>query len=633
MIYSFDIFDTCLTRRVAAPAEVFDRMSARLGLGEDFRFHRQQAEIEATRRIGHPTLSEIYEVLCEWRGWNRSRGDQILETELAEERLQLVPVIELRTRISDLHEHDTAVHYVSDMYLPSRFLKEILEYHGFWRPGDTIWVSCEARKSKSSGTLFKQVTAAVGSKDLEHTGNDARADVRCAITAGVQGRHFTRANLSNHEERMVRWPTRLGSRWAAASRQARLSMGGCSEHQHAIATVSAGVAGPLFLAYVCWILDRAESLGLERIYFFARDGQILHRIFEKVAEAKGSSIEARYFHGSRIALRFPRHFPMTEADERGAFQGDGHLPVEVVALRLGIDTSVLEELLPKSCVSGDRIPRRQFENCLIALRTENACRILNKTAATKASLLRRYLIQEGMTDETNFGICDLGWAGSLQNSVLSALKEMGFERRIKGFYMGLTRSGSRPFDAEAFTFDGETHKATAFPWFVLFAEVFAQATHGSTLGYQEGLDGRISPCFDQPDGDNPVVSDWLTIHQKAVCDFADQVIADDSLPSAPRSLARTLFEHVRAFVFHPSRTEAEAWGNCRFSSHGAATTKIPLAPAPRSPRDLLWLFGIRRFGSGNALWPQGASSLLPDPLPHATRTAFRIRNRLRPQSW
>jgi hypothetical protein len=77
MISSFDVFDTCLTRRVAIPSEVFDRIAVQHHLGRAFRFSRQEAEREACSRHGEATLDEIYEILATWLGWNEAEKDCI----------------------------------------------------------------------------------------------------------------------------------------------------------------------------------------------------------------------------------------------------------------------------------------------------------------------------------------------------------------------------------------------------------------------------------------------------------------------------------------------------------------------------------------------------------------------------
>lgn len=636
MIRSFDIFDTCLTRRVAEPAGVFDCMGERLGLGGHFRFTRQEAEREATRRYGEATLAEIYDILGTWLGWGNEIRDEMMVAELAEETLQLLPIPQILRHLEACRAAGARVVFLSDMYLPSAFLIERLREHGFHEEGDLLLVSCEVRKSKSGGQLFEEAAKSLGKQDWEHIGNHLTADVRGAERAGLKGTYFPEGNLTLHESRLLAWSKEgepVGAAWASAARQTRIALGRLNEQEHQIAAVAAGVAGPLLVAYVTWLSQRAAHHGLDRLYFLARDGQILRDLFIRIAKAKGLTIEARYLHASRIALRFPRRFPMSDEDAAGVFQANDAVPVSVVALRLGISEPELRRLLPADCRSSAGIPKRKVPACREALSSAETCALLNPVAAERARLLEAYLRQEGLMDGDNYGIVDLGWGGSLQAGIQNALTGAAHPAMIRGFYLGLRGLSAAELAAEAFAFDYRGKSPPDMAWFSTLAELFSQADHGSTLGFQSTVQGRIIPLLDELDSDHPGVPNWLELHRGAVLGFADAVIAANALPDSPDSLIRLLRGHLRWFYFFPSKEEAEVWGSCRFSSHGVASIREPLAPFPRSLKDLFWTLGIRRFGAGNAIWPHGAAARCPVPVARLARLIHRLVIRLRPHQW
>lgn len=636
MIRSFDIFDTCLTRRVAEPAGVFDCMAERLGLGRHFRFIRQEAEREAMRRHGDATLDEIYGILADWSEWSDTRRNEVMAAELDEESRQLIPVPEILEEVRECRRKGDTVVFLSDMYLPSAFLVERLREHGFHEEGDVLMVSCEHRKSKASGQLFKEAGRLLGTAQWEHRGNHIHADVRGAERAGLQGTYFPNANLSPHESQLLGWKkegVHIGAAWAGAARQARIALGRLNNYEHEIAAVSAGVAAPLLLTYVTWLARRAAFHGIERLYFLARDGQILRNLFIRIAKAEGLAIEARYLHASRIALRFPRRFPMNDEDTAGVFQANDSAPISVVALRLGIPEQDLMKLLPANCRPGGGIPKHMVASCRKMLASVEACEILNPVAEERSRLLEAYLRQEGLMDGCKCGLVDLGWGGSLQAGIQKALDGAACPAKPLGFYLGLGRLSSNDLSAEAFAFDYRRGDTPDVAWFSTLAELFSQADHGSTIGFQSTVQGNIAPLLDERDSDNPRVPNWLELHQSAVHGFADAVIAADALTDSPNSLVRLLRGHLRRFYFFPSKAEAATWGACRFSSHGAASIREPLAPLPRSITDLLWTMGIRRFGVGKAIWPHGAAARCPAPLNHLARLFHRLLNRIRPPRW
>ena len=634
MVHSYDIFETCLVRAVGEPADLFDLVGRSAGLGSGFALWRREAEIEANRRCaGDASLEEIYALLEDWMGWEERERVRVMDCELEEERAQLRPVPEILEAVRASRAGGARVVFLSDMYLPSEFLREMLERHGFLKPGDVVMVSCEEGCRKGSGALFRRAQARLGEAVSQHVGNSAAADVRGARKAGVAARYFPCGNLTAHEARLTCWSSGglgIGSAWAGAARMARLSLGSLNPMEKAVVRVSAGVAAPLIVAYMAWLWRRAKALGLKRLYFLARDGQLPLEVFRLLDAAHGGGIEARYLHASRIALRFPRQFPMSEEEANGVFQADVVLPLEVVAVRLGVSVEDLKPLLPPGCERG--IPRGRVAACKEALARPEAVSLLAPVAEQRKANLRGYLRQEGLFDEREQGIVDLGWGGSLQAGLNRALEENG-GRAIRGFYLGLNHLVDPRCVVEAFGHDFRVKKSRDTHWFGMAAELFCQADHGTTLGYREAETGGFEPLLDRRDGDNPLVPGWLDLHRQVVVRFAEEVIRSGGVPEAPQSLLRRLREQIRPFFFFPDPDEARAWGECHFASHGLANTQTRLAAPPRGPRDLLWMLGVRKFGAGRALWPHGAAARLPRPLSNAFRLAHRLRFRLRPLEW
>ena len=632
-IVSFDVFDTCFTRRVAEPVEVFDRVAQVLGLGKNFRFSRGEAERVASRKHGEATLEQIYRILGDWMGWSADIRDQVLAAELAEETRQLIPIPQILKHLEACRAAGARVVFLSDMYLPSAFLIERLQEHGFYKEGDLLLVSCEVRKSKVKGGLFSEATKLLGKENWHHIGNNLTADVRGAARAGIKGTHFPEGNLTAHESRLLAWSKEgepLGAAWASAARQARIALGPLKKQEHEVASVAAGVAAPLLVAYVAWLCDRAAHHGLTRLYFLARDGQILMDLFMQIAAAKGLSIEARYLHVSRIALRFPRQFPMSDEESAGVFQANDTLPVTVIALRLGISEIELRQLLPLDCQQIANIPKRKVPACQRALAAARACTVLNPIAAERVRLLESYLRQEGLMGSGTYGIVDLGWAGSLQLGLHKALTSTLDSPEIRGFYLGLCHLPSTELKAEAFAYDYRDDEPQSLEWLTMLAELFTQADHGSTLGFQSTKACGVRPLLDEQDSENPLIPNWLEIYRASIRGFTNVVLAADALPTSPKALVRLLLDNLRHFYFFPSKAEAMAWGACRFSSHGAASIRKPLAPLPCSLRDVVWALGIRRFGGGRAEWPYGVAAKFPIPFDQAFRIFHRIIRKFRP---
>jgi len=73
------------------------------------------------------------------------------------------------------------------------------------------------------------------------------------------------------------------ARFAVASAQARAAVPSATPHEAALRDVAAGVAAPLLAGYVAWLLLDAERRGIRRVYFLARDGQVLLDLARRLA--------------------------------------------------------------------------------------------------------------------------------------------------------------------------------------------------------------------------------------------------------------------------------------------------------------------------------------------------------------
>jgi hypothetical protein len=324
---------------------------------------------------------------------------------------------------------------------------------------------------------------------------------------------------------------------------------------------------------------------------------------------------------------------MSDEDAAGVFQADSAIPMSVIASRLGISEPELRLLLPAAFRHNDNIPKGKVPACLRELASPNACTMLNEVAAQRARLLEDYLRQEGLMDGGNYGIVDLGWGGSLQAGVQKALEEARSTSTIRGFYIGLRGLPSAGLRAEAFAFDYRQHAIMGGSWFSTLAELFSQADHGSTLGFHCTTEGRIAPLLDELDSDHPSIPNWLKLHRMAILGFADAVIAEKALPNTPNSIIRHLRTHLRWFYFFPTKAEANVWGALRFSTHGLAAIRQPIAPFPRTFKDLLCCMGFRNFGTGKAIWPHGAAARMPFLLASFSRLCLKIILRVRPLKW
>ncbi|MFA6544038.1 MAG: hypothetical protein WCS99_06410 [Limisphaerales bacterium] len=313
-VVSFDVFDTLVVRVQSRPGDLFLQLGAELAAAglklpppAAFARLRQETELAARRHApgGEVTLDEIYAALALTLGWDAATRDQARQRELDLEERSLKSVPPMLVCVNAARSEADEVWFLSDMYLPPAFIERVLRREGFFRDGDKLFVSNEWRTTKARGDLYakarEQAPRPIAS--WKHLGDNPHADELMPRAQGISAELWRDATLNRYEQ-LARGP-REHELWrsllAGAMRRARLANPETDPARRVIWDTGCDVVGPMLFGFVHWCMEQAVQRGLRRLYFVARDGQLLHRIAERLAPAWGFDIECCYLHGSRQA--------------------------------------------------------------------------------------------------------------------------------------------------------------------------------------------------------------------------------------------------------------------------------------------------------------------------------------------
>ncbi len=131
-IYSFDVFDTVLTRIWAKPKDLFWKVGHQLQqenlisiAAQDWRNLRIEAEKNArqTSATDEVTLQQIYDCLAPSLNWSLDDVEKAKQQEIEVELSSLRPVPATQRKIQALHQQNERVIYISDMYLPQEVIR------------------------------------------------------------------------------------------------------------------------------------------------------------------------------------------------------------------------------------------------------------------------------------------------------------------------------------------------------------------------------------------------------------------------------------------------------------------------------------------------------------------------------
>jgi predicted HAD superfamily hydrolase len=614
-IFTFDLFDTLITRNVLRPEDIFKKVGRRLRAAalwphSEERFSRERiaAGTRTLRRlrVEEITLTQIYETLAANAGWSEEQAVQAMALEIAEELAAMRPIAEMRDRFNALDTASKAI--VSDTYYSQSTIKQMLERCGIECPPDRVFLSSTLDKRKSTGRLFpyvaQQLDTATG--DILHTGDNEHSDLKSAQSQGFAAERYI-GSLPNRYESILRAADPdIDTSISGALRIARLAFSKGSEIERTLWDTGTQVAGPILFGYVAWVLETDKTQGIKHLYFLARDGQILLELARRI----DPTLPTSYLFASRQAWHLPSIDSAVNeqalswlADEHALFTLRSVLarvnvrPDEVAsALQThGIDAAAWDKPV------GDRTR-------LIELLTDPALRILIAERAQQArGRLVKYLNAEGVLKVSHIGIVDLGWNGRLQRSLLRVLEiaSPDAERRVDGFYLSL-KKGSHSETRSIF----HAYYDPGLAWdqgLALMMELFCSADHGGLLGFTEDAEGKIHPMFAQ--GQNEAVLAWglRTLHAATLA-AADHILAlGQEKNLSPAEMAKHLKQPALAalnqLVTHPSKHEAEALGRFPFNLHHAEV--LEMAPQMSVGNTLATILPASIRAKQRTLWMQG----------------------------
>ena len=388
---------------------------------------------------------------------------------------------------------------------------------------------------------------------------------------------------------------------AGCARASRLARIFSDPHHQAIWNVGCNVAGPLLFAYTLWVLARARRLGIERMYFLARDGEALLQIARQICRWLGWSIDCRYLYSSRQSLSLPA---LTEFDESTE---DWLLKWwEIPAVRI-ILSNVSDERLKRS--DWDRaLTRQDLKRLHGILKDIGVDQQILAIARERREVLIDYLLQEGLADRLKWAVCDCGWRGSTQlylARVMATRPE--FPKEIKGFYFGLNRKDlCVPLEQTETFYAGDSGFVSKFGWLV---EGFCWNEEASVEYFARDASGTAAPKLAKQDLHQ--IKWGSGVQRAAIMHFVDNLMRTlsvdetsvDQFMNVIGQKAMAAFELMRT---RPSLEEADAYGSSLMDYDVGHTRQFVAGPALRPDHLLLSLALRHRSGVARYWWPEGA---------------------------
>ena len=639
---SFDVFDTLLTRTVGEPSSLFlllgrsPQVQRLTGCSAE-QFARLRVDAERRSRHGRreTTLPLIYAELAAGLHLTAEAQEQLIDAEVVLERRlsRLVPGARELVKSCETPRRVA----LSDMYLPQPVVAQLLEQQGLDDLLDRVVVSSEHGRTKSDAGLYEHLldTERLRPQDCLHIGDNARSDVRVPKLLGLRATHVDASSLNRYERlwEKQRWDTGgLSSLFAGASRLARLQArhaGDVPEGYEPVVDVAAGVAAPILTAYVLWVLQSAQREGLQRLYFLARDGEVLYLLAKRLCARLGWDMDLRYLYGSRNVYHRAGLATKDVRQATWAWSAMYRLTAQDVLERLGLPDEQASAELARLDVPADAVATDDVVERLLA--DEPLVRDVQEAARPLLDRVQGYLRQEGMFDGTPYAIVDTGWAGRIAQSLTDVFPGHAEPLR-RGYLFGYMKRPdgyARPEVLRGYLFDEHAENG----WWGRFEqaygplETFTVANHGMTRDFVE-RDGRYEPVL--AGETNPVLDGWpWDGFRRTLFRFVDELTLDTDLAPLSADLRAGVAAALVEFWSHPTDEEAAVWGSYVYEDDILASSHNPLA---RPIRLADFVHKTRAAYEGKRLWLEASVRLSSPALRPAVRAGlwFNARRRSGP---
>lgn len=331
-MYSFDIFDTLITRKTAVPDGIFAIMQSELRK-EDFasipvsirnNFYRLRIAAEKLARYSYQngetedvTLAQIYDAFAIRGELTGIQRKQLVCLECDVEYQECVPIEKNVMQVKKLLANGEKVILISDMYLPKEQIYKMLSKADPVLENLQLYVSGDCKKRKRTGAIYRfaMEQSHLNGAECVHTGDNERMDAAAAEKVGIHARLSWFPGLLPIEKDLL--DQTPGDVWLnrviGCSRRARLNLGEEMAKKDGV-LVGTSVGGILLNSYMQWVMRSVLARGIRRLYFMAPDGYVLKRVADIQIQKTGLAVETCYCHGTEYTMR-ERDF----SDDRFAF--------------------------------------------------------------------------------------------------------------------------------------------------------------------------------------------------------------------------------------------------------------------------------------------------------------------------
>ncbi|MEY8880069.1 hypothetical protein [Donghicola sp. XS_ASV15] len=497
-VLSCDIWDTVL-RRSCQPDETKLRAARALWLRSrnvnldlaklhpvDVMQMRRTAEAIASDEVYEFRFEDMSKVWLSLLQLSESEFEaSVKKTEIAIEKSASYPDATVQAILEGFPGRKIAI---SDFYLGKEDLKAIL-YNNDLPEFDQVYVSCDHLATKRSGDLYDTVLMRENAEadGIFHIGDRFQADVQEARKHGLNAELFS---VPAHNQRIAALDKAYYGHLAGNFTEHARNLAQLVGFDESEATCPASALAIVFGGFVLNIIEEAEKIGTDRIFFFSREGAFFKELYELAVKLDvydlGSYADSQMLYVSRRATFAASLADLTPEYLMRLWSQYSTQSVQALAVTLNIDPKVWEKAATRHGIKLDVPVKYPWQNDkVIDFLNDPEVRDSGRQSIWKQrAALVDYLEGAGFDPkaEDKRLIVDIGWRGSIQDNI--ALVSNG---EVHGNYLGLSPFlNPQPAGCTkiGYLFDAQRGEQEAINEFAAL-EFLSNALGGSVIGYEK----------------------------------------------------------------------------------------------------------------------------------------------------
>ena len=637
-VYSFDVFDTLLRRRIDPPelvkqlvAEHISELLARSGTPvspKEISTHRTRVEEALWRKAESGGKDADYHLDDVIAGTLKTiladrilNARQIVDYEIGLEKKAAQPMPGALEVLSYLKSIGKRVICISDSYLSVNQMSAILEYHGFLQYIDKLYVSSDVGKRKSTGRLFQYVIEKEGKK-IVHIGDNHDSDYIVPKNLGIKALWF---HSRSEQRRKSKLKTLLHSE--NKMNYVNTIVRSPDSYDNELQRMGYEVLGPALTVFVHNIAEQARKDNVEVLFFVARDGYAMKKIYETLQRTiygESALPPGRYMCLGRLPVRLASLRELSYVSLLDAYAYIARLRGRSVSLKdilgsYGLQPHMFINIAKQYDLDLNRpiINPAQDERLPRLLESSELKEIIRTESAQAKELLRDYLTGIGFMGKKKVAVVDANAEGLTQSILDMIFSDDTSYPVVRGYYFNLLTlnvdtASIKPELSNALGMvtdwrNDSSGGQTLFMIFGLLIELFCHPNHGVTVGYKRVGD-RTIPIFRKTPQERvyPLTSQGL----RGILSYANGYGIYYRLHShTDTELLRDMKSNVRQWVLRPPRTDIASLKHLPFTSDWPIETNHQLMQRVTFG-DIVTIKGIRKKVEAS-LWPQATLYLAP----------------------